>query len=169
MSTHTRDSLARRSETLDREHPEALDLEARAADEAADELRGSIGVLAHDGNGNHAREALRGERHLYAAQVCRWATSRRPEARRGAVRWCRVVLARAEGRAPGGDVVSSATDLIRHAADTAAEVTESLRGDGHVDAHEAAEIAPILARLLTAAHQLAGHLEEVRSADRGSR
>ena len=164
-ATRTRDRLSLRSAGLDRTHPEALDLEADAIDEAADELRGVAGLVA-EASPIHARETLRGERHLHAAQICRWAISSRPEARAAASRWCRRVLAAAERRPPDADTPAAAADLARRSADVLASVTESLRGDGLVDSREAAEIAPLVARLQATAAQLSGLLDEIRSAGR---
>lgn len=93
----TRDRLASRSQEMDREHPEALDLEAVLADGIYERTRGVVGLLARPENETHTREGLRGERNTHLWFISRLFTSTRPEAQ-VAADWFIDELCRRRGR-----------------------------------------------------------------------
>lgn len=126
---------------MDAERPEVLDLEGELLDLLSDQLRGSAGLFA-DGSPVHYREALRGERHLHLADLCRLARSRRPEAQRALA----AVLGRLQAQLEetAGVSVDDLHELIagfaQQTADVTAAGTRALK-DGRVDEDEDRRLA----------------------------
>lgn len=165
----TRDRLAVRSPRLDQDRPAVLDLEQELLDALSGELRGVASLLA-DGSPVHYREALRGERHLHLADVCRLALSDRPEARRAyAILVDRLQQLRDRPDAPIENLHELLAGFAEQTADVTAAGTRALQ-DGQLDDAEdrrlAAEIAEAEAAIASLKDGLAEHRRARRSVRR---
>jgi hypothetical protein len=154
-----RDAMASRSKRMDAEFPEALDLSARAQAALAEELAGKASVQPGVHGDSHWREILRGEyAPLSADDICRLASSARPEAGRAVDEWLAVV-AEARGKAleplpmSVAQIVDALNTVHVQFAEVATTVT-SAAADGKYDVAELDAISRRAAVLLESVSSL---------------
>lgn len=138
-----RDRIAARSQRMDARYPKALDLEASVTEALHRSLHGVASLTAGTHAPEHWREALRGQRPIQVADLCRLATEPGREGReavRAAVRVLAEAVGLEVGPASGRDdrgLIVEAAEVATAASRLVLAVGEAL-ADGGVEPQERA-------------------------------